>query len=147
MRSRTLLLLVLAGVLGGGCVVADDDDSAVEPRPRIQIFTYPPSDPPVIAFGDVEIGADGERAFDVQNVGDAFLDITGVTTSSTASFVLVGLADLAAGIAVGGEVTILVQYVPEVEEVVEAVVSIASNDPTLPVVEISLSAEAVWSAR
>ncbi len=142
----------LSGVLGltllVGCVPAvDDDDSAVPLGPRIHVFTYPPSDPPVVAFGDVEIGANGARAFDVQNIGDAFLDITGVTSSNAGSFVLVGLADLAAGLPAGGEVRITAQYVPEEEETVQTTISIRSNDPSLPVLEVLLSATAVPPAR
>ncbi len=144
MRPLWLLGLLLAV----GCVPPDDDDDSSAGGPRIHIFTYPPSDPPVVAFGEVEIGATGERSFDVQNIGDEPLDITAVTTSPNgASFVLVGLADLAAGIEVESQVTIQVRYVPEEQEVAVGTVSVASSDPVQPIVDISLSAEAIPPAE
>ncbi len=145
MRSVGLLLPLV--LLLFGCVAPANDDDSAPGGPRINIFTYPPSDPPVLDFGEVEIGANGERSFEVQNIGDERLEISAVTTTNGASFVLVGLADLAAGIPVEEQVTIGVQYVPEEEEVVVGTVSIASDDPTLPVVDVSLSAEAIPPAE
>ncbi len=97
-------------------------------------------DPLLVDFGVVDIGQTLPLPVDVSNVGGAPLDVTGVTISGSAEFAI-STNPFPASLATGDLDVIWVTYSPVDTVADSGTLSIASNDPDEPVVDVQLVAQ------
>jgi uncharacterized protein (TIGR03437 family) len=107
-------------------IVANDAGAA----PRIEV-------PPVFSFAYASPGATSERALAVRNVGDAPLNITNVN-SNDPQFTVVSFTPPLT-IAPGEQGTITLRFSPTATGAQNGILTIASNDPARPSLNIMLS--------
>ncbi|MGB9596120.1 MAG: choice-of-anchor D domain-containing protein, partial [Candidatus Poribacteria bacterium] len=77
-----------------------------------------------INFGEVQVGKSLTKNFQIQNLGDALLQITNIT-SSNSQFTVTGMAN----VPVGGFITISVKFTPTSSGSKAGIITILSNDP------------------
>ncbi len=77
-----------------------------------------------INFGEVQVGKSLTKNFQIQNLGDALLQITNIT-SSNSQFTVTGMANVPSG----GFITISVKFTPTSSGSKAGVIVISSNDP------------------
>ena len=96
--------------------------------------------PTLVDFGQVAVGQSLTELVTVSNVGGVDLQVTGLTLSGSAEF-SVAAAALPGAIGPGGQEIVEVTYTP-VDDVADAgTLSVASDDPDEPVVDVALSGE------
>jgi uncharacterized protein (TIGR03437 family) len=101
-----------------------------QPVPRISV-------PSVLPFGSSVLGATQEQTLTVSNTGNAPLIITAVT-SNNAQFTLAPLT-LPLTIPAGGQAQIVVRFAAASAGAQNGTLTITSNDPTRPTVNVGLS--------
>ncbi|MEK7397881.1 MAG: choice-of-anchor D domain-containing protein, partial [Candidatus Poribacteria bacterium] len=111
--------LVLVNLQGNGFRI---------PTPDINLSTTS------INFGNVQVGQSLTKEFQIQNLGDALLQITSIN-SSNSQFVVTGMANLVppsdgrTDVPVGSSITISVKFTPLLAGSKVGVIAILSNDP------------------
>jgi hypothetical protein len=96
-------------------------------------------DPVEIYFGEVGFNSIGPSLpISIRSIGDQALTVSSVT-SSTANFVLENLPALPAVIAPGGVVEFFVRFAPSLITPESGSITVTTNDPETPVIQISLS--------
>ena len=103
------------------------------PRPNISYSGSNPYD-----YGTVEVGSSLDHAFTIQNTGSATLNISGASVSGT-GFSVVG--SVPSSIAAAGSDTITVRFTPGSVGSHTGTLSINSDDPDTPVLNIGLNGE------
>lgn len=86
-----------------------------------------------INFGEVQVGKSLTKNFQIQNLGDALLQITSIT-SSNAQFTVTGVANVPAG----AFITISVKFTPTSSGSKAGVITILSNDPDEPNITLTV---------
>src|SRR4030095_8100652 len=141
-----------------GCKDSEDvlftEDQRGETRPQNgrgdsgSVETASPSlqvDRQSINFGDIALGVPNARSFTVSNTGDRDLNVTGMTLSNTLHFAVdpgdcVGLTfTLGAGESCSPQVI----FMPQAEGPFTATLTLESNDPENPSIEIDLTGTGV----
>jgi len=101
-------------------------------------------DPPSITFGTVEIGKSSPLfPMSISNQGDSTLTITAITASS-GDFVLTDLPTLPVELGSFAFASFNVSFAPTVVDSVTGTITIVSNDPDNPMVEVSLSGNGLF---
>ena len=118
--------------ISNGCAVVDKltlTSAASSPN-----ISYSGSDP--YDYGTVHVGSSSNYAFTIQNTGLATLNISGASVSGT-GFSVVG--SVPSSISAGGSDTITVSFTPSSVGSHTGTLSINSNDPDTPTLNIGLN--------
>ena len=99
-------------------------------------ISYSGSDP--YDYGAVQVGSSSDHDFTIQNTGSATLNISGASASGT-GFSVVG--SVPSSISAGGSDTITVRFAPGSVGSHTGTLSISSNDPDTPTLNIGLNGE------
>ena len=112
-------------------VVALDLDGEELPEPDIEV------DPLLVDFGQVDVGQTSVQTVSVSNVGTAALDVSSLSLSGSAEFSWTS-ATLPGTVSPGQTRTVLVTYTPVDELTDTGTLTVASDDPDEPAVDVSL---------
>jgi hypothetical protein len=100
--------------------------------------------PSALNFGSVLVGAQSTRqTITVTNTGGATLHISGLTVSNDPDFLMLTNNCIGAGVTPGGSCSIQVAFAPKAAGTGSGTLTIASDDPAAPQVNISLSGTGV----
>jgi len=120
--------------ISNGCAVVDKLTSvSTAPGPNI---SYTGSDP--YDYGTVQVGSSSDHDFTIQNTGSATLNISGTSAFGT-GFSVVG--SVPSSISAGGSDAITVRFAPGSVGSHTGTLSINSNDPDTPTLNIGLNGE------
>lgn len=129
------------GIFGGAVEIASDDPD--EPVALLSLageaFVLPDIevDPEEVDFGLIEVGLTASDAIAVRNLGAGPLSVTSVQLSGGGELAFLS-PDLPGTVPAGGEVTIEVTYTPVDDSSDVGSLTLQSDDPDEPVVEIEL---------
>ncbi len=101
------------------------------PEPDIDV------DPLLVDFGQVDVGQTSSQTVSVSNVGTAVLDVSGISLAGPAEFSW-SSANLPGTILPGQTRTIYVTYTPVDDLADSGTLTVASDDPDEPAVDVSL---------
>ncbi|HGJ63868.1 TPA: choice-of-anchor D domain-containing protein, partial [bacterium] len=102
------------------------------PTPEISVT------PTSISFGDVDVGKSLTKTFQINNTGDAILNISSITSSNN-QFVVLNSSN----VPVGSQVTISVRFTPATAGAKAGLLTINSNDLDEPAVVVSVQGTGV----
>jgi hypothetical protein len=98
------------------------------------------ANPPVLAFGAVEIASTATRMVTLQNLGGADLNVTGLTLTGSAEFAFGPSAPTPPIVlGPGGSVDVPIDYTPTDQNSDFGALEVTSDDPDEPLISISLS--------
>lgn len=99
--------------------------------------------PVQLLFGDVEVGAADTQLVVLTNAGNAQLEVFDATTGSAAPTFAVQPPALPVLLAPGGEIDLAVSFMPPSEGTFAGVLSLFSDDPITPLMEIPVAGAGV----
>ena len=125
-------------------VEADTPLSPIPEEATIAIF------PPALDFGSVAVGEYSELVFDVLNIGQEILLVTDIVSDDDQLFVspqpfphVTGAEEVSFNVAYGEKQPIRVRYTPAGDTQLDTKLTISSNDPNSPIVEIPVTGNGV----
>ncbi|MBI5684477.1 MAG: choice-of-anchor D domain-containing protein [Verrucomicrobia bacterium] len=95
--------------------------------------------PASLAFGTVNVGANGTMTAMISNTGSLAANVTSLTLTGSLNFSLVGAPATPFAVAPGGSSTITVRYTPSAAGAASGSLAIATTDPAHPSLSVALS--------